>query len=42
MLGKRDPVEKAVNKGNNIAAKGFDALADGLGAIAANMGIAGP
>jgi hypothetical protein len=42
MLSNRDPVEKAVNKGNNIAAKGFDALADGLGAIAANMGIAGP
>jgi len=42
MLSTRDPVEKAVNKGNNIAAKGFDALADGLGAIAANMGVAGP
>lgn len=42
MLSNRDPVEKAVNKGNNIAAKGFDALADGLGAIAANMGVAGP
>jgi len=42
MLSRRDPVEKAVNKGNNIAAKGFDALADGLGAIAANMGVAGP